>query len=32
MRSRLIERARLLIVTIGPLAVFAFSLVAGRRW
>lgn len=32
MLSRLTERARLLLVTVGPLAVFALTLVAGRRW
>jgi len=32
MLAHLTERARLLLVTVGPLAVFALSLVAGRRW
>jgi hypothetical protein len=32
MLARLTERARLLLVTVGPLAIFALGLVAGRRW
>jgi hypothetical protein len=32
MLHRLTDRARALVMTVGPLVVLAFALVAGRRW